>query len=390
MFSAVLFPYVFISARGVLANSSQKLGEASRLLGAGPLRTLKCVHFPLVRPALISALFLVGMEVASDYGAAKHLGISTLTVTIFRTWFGLDDLNTARALSSLVLTAVFLILIAERWQRGSARFADRKLDPAQRIRPGKIGLLACYTFTAGPVLIGLAYPLWTLATWTAKQPDGTLLESTSSIANTFLSAGSVTAVCLVTALVLTAFARFSRKRADHALVRSAITAGYATPGTIMAVGVLSLALFARNLFPAASSVQSLLVSGSFLWLIFALSCRYLTVAGQTVNAAYSAIPTDYDRASRTLGRGPLTSFFKVHLPLLRTSLLGATALVFVDVSKELPLTLLLRPFDFETLGTHAYSMVNQGQIFASGPPSLLLILFSASALLLVELFGWKK
>ncbi|MEM9080006.1 MAG: iron ABC transporter permease [Verrucomicrobiota bacterium] len=390
MMASVLFPYIFLSCRAVFASQARHLAEAGRLLGASPWRTFRTIHLPLIRPALIAGLFLVSMEVLSDYGAAKHLGMPTLTVTIFRTWFGLDELETARYLSSWVLAAIFLVLLLERWQRGRARFAARR-NPLPRTSLKVRGTVLAWLVCGLPVALGLLFPIFTLLDWhftsTQTIPFAELLPS---LRQTLLIGLLVTAACLLLALLVLATARFAKSKQDRFLTTTLFTAGYASPSTIMAVGVLGLAALAREAFPAQSWLGPLLLSGSLLWLAFALTARYLTVAGQVLSAGFAAIPPSYDHAARTLGRKLANIFRTIHLPLLRAPLLGAAVLVFVDVTKELPLTLLLRPFDFETLGTTAYSSVNQGRILECAAPSLLLIALSCTGLLLVELTGWTR
>jgi len=174
------------------------------------------------------------------------------------------------------------------------------------------------------------------------------------------------------------------------LTGTLFTAGYASPGTVMAVGVISIAAVSRTWFPEEHFMTDWLVSGSFLWLGFALVARYLTVSGQVLSAGYEAIPISYDQSSRVLGHQLVSTFRRVHLPLLRGPVFGAMVLVFVDVSKELPLTLLLRPFDFETLGTTAYNIANQGNVFGCATPALILIGISMLGLFVAEFFGWTK
>lgn len=391
MMASVLFPYLYLASRAVFAGSARGLSEASRVLGASPWRTFRTIELPMVRPALIAGLFLVSMEVLSDYGAAKHLGINTLTVIIFRTWFGLDELQTARYLSGWVLLGIFLLLALERWQRGRARFSNQRTH-RHSLQPCSAGkALLCQLACGLPVLLGFLFPILVLIRWHFTSNESTpLAEYQQQIFQTLQIAGLVTVSCLLIALLLLAVTRFSQRKKDTLILNSVFTAGYASPGTVMAVGVLGVAAILRSIFPSEHFLGPLLFSGSLLWLAFALTARYLTVAGQILSAAYQTIPTSYDHAARTLGRKFGAIFRTVHLPLLRTPLLGALVLVFVDVTKELPLTLLLRPFDFETLGTTAYGLVNQGQIFACATPSLLLIGLSATGLFLVELFGWSK
>lgn len=390
--TVTLFPYLFLASRSVFANHPRSLGEASRLLGASPWRTFFTVHLPLVRPALVAGLFLTSMEVLSDYGAAKHLGLNTLTVIIFRTWFGLDELGTARYLAGWLLLGILTLLAIERLQRGRARFTSLRNSPSSFRNCSPAQTLVCWFVCGLPLFLGFLYPLFKLMQWqlTDSVAQSWLNYSQELIQTLSLGLGATTS-CLIASLTLLGMDRFTRKRKDQLFVSFAGTAGYATPGTVMAVGILGVASWTRDVSSASGDwLQGLLVSGSFLWIFFGLAARYLTVSSQVLASGYQAIPRRYDEAAQMAGRSPASLFCSIHLPLLRTPLLSAGVLVFVDVSKELPLTLLLRPFDLETLGTTAYSYANQGHIFACATPALLLIILSAGCLLLVELFGWKN
>ena len=386
-----LFPYLFLASRAVFANHTRSLGESGRLLGASPWRTFRTLHLPLIRPALVAGLFLVSMEVISDYGAAKYLGINTLTIIIFRTWFGLDELVTARYLAGWLLVGVFALLAFERLQRGRARFTNSRpsANPLKSLAAPQV--IACWLVCGIPLFLGFLYPVYKLTDWHLTDTIGKgFLGYGKEILQTFLLGSGATVTCLAASLVFLAPARLSQKRSDRLLANITGTTGYATSGTIMAVGVLGIASWTRTANPGGPWLQDLLVSGSFLWIFFALAARYLTVSSQVLASGFQAIPFRYDEAARLAGRSPGATFRSIHLPLLRAPLLSAGVLVFVDISKELPLTLLLRPFDFETLGTTAYSYANQGQIFACATPALLLIILSTSCILAVELFGWKS
>lgn len=389
--ASTLFPYIFLASRSVFIKSLRSLGEASRLLGAGPWRSFTRLHLPMIRPALAAGLFLVSMEVISDYGAAKHFGINTLTVTIFRTWFGLNELDTARYLAGWVLSVILLWVVVERWQRGRARFAIR-LASAPPLQPARVPTaLFCWIACGVPVLLGFLYPLVILLRWHySQESDDSWISYSREVLQTLMLGLGATVSCLFFSLIFLAVARFSQSRSDRAFIGLVATAGYASPGTVMAVGVLGVAAWTREIVPSESWLGSILLSSSFFWIFFALSARYLTVSSQVIASGYTAIPVAYDQAARLLGRKLPGVFGNIHLPLLRAPLIGGAVLVFVDVSKELPLTLLLRPFDFETLGTTAYGAANQGQILSCATPSLILILLSASSLIFVEIFGWQK
>jgi len=391
MMASVLYPYIFLATRSVFSNRSRQLGQAARLLGAGRWRSFRNIHLRLVRPAAVAGLFLVCMEVLSDYGAAKHFGFSTLTVVIFRTWFGLQELETARHLSGLILVGVFIVLLLEQLQRGRARFGDAHSVTNSRQRPGIPGTLLCWLACGVPVALGFLYPVYVLIQWQMDlQQEFLLADHQKEIVRTVLLTLSVALICILISLFFLTFARFTKSKTDQLLAQATSTAGYASPSTVMAVGVLGVAALSRTTFANYESLQSYLVSGSLIWLIFALASRYLAVSGQVLSAGIQTIPNRYDHSARILGRKPWMVFLTVHLPLLKAPVIAAAILVSVDIAKELPLTLLLRPFDFETLGTANYSQVNQGHLFASATPALILITICAIGLVIVEFLTRKK
>ena len=204
----------------------------------------------------------------------------------------------------------------------------------------------------------------------------------------FLGVG-VTLACLLLGLVIAGVARFTKRRSDRLMAHGSGIAGYASPGAVMAAGVFALAAALRAWFPPESWLGARLLSDSLLWLGFGLTARYIAIAIQMAKQSQSLIPLVNDSASSTLGRSPLQSFISIHLPLMRPALAGAAILIFVDVCKELPLCLMLRTFDFETLGTWTWGLADQGQIWATAAPSLVLILTCLLGLTLVEMFGWR-
>jgi iron(III) transport system permease protein len=395
LFASVLYPYVFLAGRSAFSGSGIILGEAGRMLGRSPWMVFWTVQFPLARPALVAGLFLVAMEVLNDYGAVKHLGFSTLTVTLFGTWFGLDQIETAKRLAGFILVTIFLLVALERWHRGKARLIlhqeGRPITPAPR---GLFVTIFCYLSCLIPISLGLIFPTYSLVHWLLEDATKPTAESWREIfqaAKNSLILGLVaTVTCLVSALIIMGIVRYSRGKLLRFLSHVSTVAGYASPGTVIALGIMGVAVTARDWFPAGTSIGDSLISGGILWLIFAIVARYFSVAAQMVQQGLARQPENFGQASRILGDSPLQSFRKIALPLLTPSLLGGATLVFVDVCKELPLCLLLRPFEFETLSTFIYGKVDQGTIYACAMPSLFLILLSMIGLILVELNGWRK
>ena len=390
IFSAVLYPYVFLACRSAFSGSSRRLAEASRALGAGGWVTFRKINLPLARPALVAGLFLVAMEVINDYGAVHHLGINTMTVTIFRTWFSLGELETARRLAGWMLLGIFTLVLLEQWQRGRRGFLSGQEGMPPRPKCGVTGSIICWLVCMIPVALGLLVPLFILVQWwrASTRPDAAPEIFAAARNSLFLGVG-VTLACLLLGLVIAGVARFTKRRSDRLMAQASGIAGYASPGAVMAAGVFALAAALRAWFPPESWLGARLLSDSLLWLGFGLTARYIAIAIQMTRQSQSLIPLVNDSASSTLGRSPLQSFISIHLPLMRPALAGAAILIFVDVCKELPLCLMLRTFDFETLGTWTWGLADQGQIWATAAPSLVLILTCLLGLTLVEIFGWR-
>lgn len=395
LFGSLLYPYVFLAGRSAFAGSGIVMGEAGRMLGRSPWRVFCSVQLPLARPALAAGVFLVAMEVINDYGAVKHFGFNTLTVTLFTTWFGMDQIETAKKLASWILISVFFLVALEHWHRGRAL---RNLYP-EGVRPFTppptiITRTACYLSCFVPIALGLILPLFGLIDWVLKfsnlydQIDWKEIITASR--HTLILALSSTIICIVAALIIIGAARFSKNPIFHLISKFSTVAGYACPGTVIALGVMGFAVALRTQFPPESWVGNLLVPSGFIWLLFAIVTRYFSIASQMVQQGLTRQDTTLDQASFILGKTPPETFFRINLPLLRPSILGGATLVFVDVCKELPLCLLLRPFDFETLSTLTYGKVDQGAIYACAIPSLFLISVSMLGLIIVELNGWRK
>ena len=389
IFAAVLYPYVFLASRSAFSGSSRRLAEASRALGTGPWKTFFKINLPLARPALVAGLFLVAMEVINDYGAVHHLGINTLTVAVFRTWHDLGELDTARRLAGWILLGVFALVLLEQWQRGRRKYSSGRESDIPRPRCSIGGSLLCWAVCLIPVGLGLLLPVFVLVRWWRAS---TLVNSGAEIfaaaRNSLVLGISVTLACLLLGLIIAGVARFSRRRSDLLLSQGSGIAGYASPGAVMAAGVLTVRAILGTWFPPETWLGSQLLSAT-LWLGLGLTARYIAISIQMARQSQSLIPVVNDYAASTLGRGPLGSFISIHLPLMRPALAGAAILIFVDVCKELPLCLMLRTFDFETLGTWTWTLADQGRIWGTAAPSLVLILTCLIGLTLVETFGWR-
>jgi iron(III) transport system permease protein len=378
--SSVLYPYVYLAARTAFLTQSRTALEAARMLGCGPAGAFFRVTLPLAWPAIAGGAILVAMEVMNDYGAVSHFGIPTLTIGIFRFWFSFGDPDSAARIAAVALLVVFALIGLEQLARGRRRFneAGGMAAPLARYRLGGWRAVAATLVCAVPVTLGFALPVGRLIYWSVQVGASAWeAEFFKQIAHTLLLAGGATLLVIGLALTLAYTERLHAQRAVRWAGRLAVL-GYAIPSAVLALGILrGLGVadggLAAVLGERGHAVATWLLSGSVAALVFAYVARFLAVAFLPAQAGLKRVCGDLDASSRCLGASPLRTLFGVNLPLLRPTLLAAAMLVFVDVMKELPLTLLLRPFNLETLATRAFNLVDQGRLPEAAPACLLIV-----------------
>lgn len=383
--ASVLYPYLYITARASFSRGQWTAIEASQTLGRGPVSAFFTVALPLSRPALVAGLSLVVMEVMNDYGAVNFFGVPTLTEGVFRTWFGLGDRSSGVRLAGLMLLAVLLILFLERTQRGRARYAQKGHTERQQNRRSVHGLpaLGMILCCMVPLALGLLFPVIQLTVWAGQSfvysPQG--FEALPLARSLGLSL--VTAILVCGGAVLLGYTvRLYRFPWLRGLVRMT-SMGYAVPGVAVAVGVMMMLGFLDRGVAALADVSKgspVLLSGSLLAIGIGYFVRFFAVSLQSVRAGMTHICQSLDEASRTLGVAPMKTLFRINLPLLSGTLLAAVMLVFVDILKELPLTMLLRPADFDTLAVMAFGLAKEGRIYECALPSLAIVATGAVGL----------
>ena len=381
VFALVLYPYVYLTSRVSFRSHSTSLLDASRVLGSTHLGAFLRVGLPLARPAVVAGVTLVLLEVLNDYGAVVYYGVPTFTSGIFRAWFGLGDLDAALRLSGVLVLVVLTMLVLERLQRGDARFGEPGggAEPVRRRRLQGGRAWAATAFCATPVLLGFLVPVLQLGYWALRTAPRVLDAGFVRLAgNSFALAAAAAALCVALGLLIAYAVRLGRSRPAELLSRVAVL-GYAIPGAVIAVGVLLLVEWLDGTLAGltalgAGAATRVLLSATAASLVYGYAVRFMAVAFSTVEAGFDRVADRYDEAARVLGAGPAEALRRVDLPLLRGTLAAAGTLVFVDVVKELPLTLILRPFDFDTLATTAFQMAMDEQIPESASAALLLIL----------------
>ena len=380
MFMFVLYPYVYMIARSAFLERAGGMLEAGRSLGLGPWGSFFRVSLPLARPAVVAGTALALMETLADFGTVSYFGVQTFTTGIYRAWFSLGDRIAAAQLSAALLAFVVLVLTFERMSRGRARFnnTSRQISMPVRLRlPLPLGLLAAFACFM-PLLLGFLLPAALLLQMAFAEGDAQFGPRFIHLArNSFVLAAVTAIIAVVLAVVLGYAARLARTRLPQALNR-VVGLGYAVPGSVIAVGVL-IPLTRLDNWLAASwesifgTNPGLLLTGGIAALVYAYLARFLAVALQTVESSLGKITQSMDDASRSLGFGKWATLRRVHIPMLRGSLLTASLLVFVDVMKELPATLVIRPFNFDTLATQAHTLAADERLAEASTAALIIV-----------------
>ncbi|MBA1445006.1 MAG: iron ABC transporter permease [Chromatiales bacterium] len=380
MLSLVLYPYVFMMARSSFLGQSSSTLEAGRALGAGPLRVFLSIALPLARPAIVTGLSLALMETLADYGTVQYFGISTFTTGIFRTWFGLNDSAAAAQLAALLMSFVFILILLEHYSRRRQRFyqtGGRHRHPVHHPLRGW-QRYAAITICVIPLLFGFLIPAGQLLVWALSIAEEAIDLSFLQLAgNSLLLASAAAIFTLMLALFLGYGQRLHPSKSVTIAVRFSAM-GYAIPGTVIAVGVMlpfawfdnTLDEWMRGTFDLSTG---LLLSGTVFALLFSYAVRFLAVSLQSVESGLSKITPNMDDAARSLGLAPGKVLRRVHLPMMRGALLTAMLLVFVDVLKELPATLILRPFNFNTLAVRAYELASDERLADSSIAALSIV-----------------
>lgn len=369
---AVLYPYVYLTTRASFRRQASSLIEASRLLGHSPGSTFRRIALPLARPAIAGGTALALMEVLNDYGAVQFFGLKTLTSGIFRYGYDLDDKAAAVRLSLMLLGVVVILLICEKAARGRARFNEgashRPLSPWQLSGVKAWGATAACLL---PLAFGFLLPggrIFQLAILGSE--DGLPRGFWGAFGNTLWLAGGSAMLIAVFALLLSYAVRLQRGWSGQMAGRAALI-GYGMPGAVISLAIT------LGLIQLSQWFGLELLTGTFLGLIMAYMVRFLAVSYQPLEGGLQRVCGSLDDASRTLGIGPWRTLWRINLPLLRGPLLAAMLLTFIDLLKELPITLLLRPHNFSTLATRAWDLKDQNQIAQACVPALVIITIGA-------------
>ena len=384
--AAAFYPYVYLLARAAFREQSGGTYEVARALGAGPWGLFWRVGLPLARPALAVGLALVLMETVADFGTVQHFAVQTLTTGVFSTWLNGDNAGGAAQLAGVILVLILGLIFVEQSSRRNARFHK----PSRAVRPvvpvvlkgfaAWVALLACLV----PLSLGFVLPVAVMLTHALEKPKAWLAPGLAQAVVNTLSVGAIAAVLtVVAATCLIQGLRLSRRSLAR-LILPLTALGYAAPGAVLAVGILiPLAALDHRLADAILAMTGhdpgLLLTGTAVALVLAYMVRFFGIAQGAVEVAFGRVAPSLPMAARSLGQTAGGVLRRIYLPLMRGSISTALLMVFVDCVKELPATLMLRPFNFNTLSTRAYDLASLEKITEAAPAALLVIAFSLTA-----------
>ena len=393
MFILVLYPYVYLLARVAFLEQSVTILEASRALGCTPWDSFKTVALPLARPAIVAGLALAEMETLNDFGTVEYFGISTFTTGIYRTWFGFGERYAAVQLAAILMLFIIVLILLERRSRHQSRYYDTKGVQQCQARYHLQGIqavianLVCFL----PVLFGLLIPSVYLISLVLKDITQLADDKFWALAqHSFLLSGISAAIAVIISLVMAYGQRLQPDWSMRFSVRTAVM-GYAVPGSVIAVGVLiplgafdnALDSWMRATFNLSTG---LLFSGTITALIYAYLVRFLAVSFGAVESSLNKIKPSFDEASRSLGYSPWQTLRKIHIPLISGGMLTAAMLVFVDVMKELSATMVIRPFNFDTLAIRVYQYASDERLLEAAAPALAIVIVG---LIPVMVLSWQ-
>lgn len=380
LFTLVLYPYVYLAARAAFLAQSRSLLEASRILGQGPWRTFLGVGLPLARPAIAAGTTLALLEALADFGTVQYYGVQTFTTAIYRTWYGMGNRDGAAQVALVLLAIAALLFLIERRSRGRARFhiaSNSRESPRPTDLTGWRAPLAAL-FCTLPILLGFALPVMHLAQLSVR--SGTLFSADlflrDALHSLMLAATAATAIVAL-GIFLAYAGRLVRRRAFNRMIEFA-SLGYAIPGAIIAVGILlPLAIADRALDQVTTRFlglsTGLMLSGTAFALVLAYVVRFLAVGIANIGPGLATIDPAMDASAQILGARPSQILRRIHLPMLRGPMLTAAIVAFVEVLKELPATLLIRPFNFDTLAVGVYRFASDERLAEAAAGALAIV-----------------
>jgi iron(III) transport system permease protein len=380
-----LFPYVYVLTRASFFYQSNNYIEVGKNLGLSETETLLKIILPSARPAIIAGLSLVAMECLSDFGTVSFFSVSTLTTGIYNSWLTFDDLNTANQISFILLLFILILFSIEIYSRKDARYHQpgRGFKSINKIKLSGKKAIIPVVFCSLIFLISFLFPVSQMIYWTIKFPkyiqDINILKLNL---NTILLVGIASLILVSVSLFINYGSRISKSKILNYLTNFSIS-GYAIPGVILAVAFITLFSNLSDFISENSNLGSTkkLFIGSVFGLVLAYFIRFFSLSYNGIKSSYEKINHSIDESAYLLGYTKIRTFTKIHIPHLKKSIILIVLLISLEIIKELPITMILRPFNFETFATQAYIYASQDLLEAAALPSLLLIFWSTIIIL---------
>ncbi len=376
--SLVLYPYVYLISKTYLKAESSSIIDASRTMGLTNFQIFYKVIIPISRPAIVAGAILAVMEAVADFGVMDYYGVSTFVTGIFRTWIGMGSVEDASKLASMLMLFIFLLIFIEKYQRRNKRYKssgkDFKPITKQKLT-GKKNLLA-FIICFVPFFFGFLLPFSQMSYWFYLSYEDIIDEDFITLLYQTLGLGvSSAALITILAFIFVYNVRLHKSKLAEGLTQTS-KLGYSIPGAVVAVGILSF-------FSLVDKSFDILVSGTIIAVVFGYIVRFIAISINNYESGFSKIPQTYDDACKTMQIGSFQTFVKVTFPLIKGSMMVSFIVIFIEVIKELPLTMVLRPFNFDTLAVRSHELVGQAQIFESAVPAMFIVGFGIVSVLIL-------
>jgi iron(III) transport system permease protein len=382
--SLVLYPYVYLVTRTYLSFESSSIIEAAKTFNLNTWQILKKVIIPISRPAIVAGATLAIMEAVSDYGTMDYFGVNTFVTGIFRLWEGMGSIEDASKLASILMTFVFILILLERFQRRNKVYKSSGKDfrPLEKIKltgwHNNLAFIICLL----PFFFGFLLPFIQLILWFIESYEEIIDEDFINLFLNTIYLGVISATVVTTAaLVLVYNFRMNKDKSSSSFVQ-VVKLGYSIPGAVVAVGILTFFGVFQSQLQNLFSIN-ILISGTVIAVIFGYLVRFIAISINNFEAGFNRIPQSYDDAAQISGIGNLKTFRKVFIPLIKNSAFASFIVIFIEVVKELPLTMVLRPFDYDTLAIRALELNEQAQTIQSAVPSLCIVLIGMISVILL-------
>ena len=382
--SFVLYPYVYLMSKNSFYLGCNSLIESSKSMGFGLKSIFFKVSLSLFRPSIVAGVTLVMMEAGSDYGLVDFYGIDTFVTGIFRTWSGQGNLPAASKMASIFMLIIFFLVLIEKYQRKNMNYSSSTKDSKLILKEEKKGFKAFILFFICffPFFFGFLLPFLQMLYWSYLSIDTINSDFIELSFNTFFLS-FISALFLTCIAILFCFSHRVFYKKILSLPLQLLKMGYSVPGIVISIGIIIFIAFIDNFLIQINILDEILFGGSIFALVYGYSVRFLSIGINSLETAYSKIPNSYDEAAKSMGKTYSVIFWKIHRSLIKNGILVSYLILFVEILKELPLTLVLRPFNFETLPTLILKLNVQEMLIESSIPSLIIVLFSLIPVLFV-------